>query len=63
MLASYTIRKNDFGEFHVRFRDENGKRLPKSDYFTNDCMDAKQTAEIMLASKHIGEIVDFSQHA
>jgi uncharacterized protein YegP (UPF0339 family) len=41
--VTYTIRKNEFGEYHVRFR-LNGVRCADWDYFTNDKEEAEATA-------------------
>ena len=35
-------------EWIVRAFDENGKRMPQCDYFTNDKTDAEQSADLML---------------
>lgn len=42
-----TIRKVD-GEYIVRAYDQNGKRWPEADYFTNDKADAESTAAAMV---------------
>jgi hypothetical protein len=43
----YTIKKNEYGEHHVKLFDENNKMV--ADYFTDDHEDAKDTAEVMMA--------------
>ena len=50
MIARVTFngRRNAHGEYVVRAYDENGKRLPDADYFTNDKADAKATAQAMM---------------
>lgn len=47
MIARTTIRRHD-GEYHVRAYDQLGKRMPDSDYFTDDQQDAHQTAAAMI---------------
>lgn len=47
LVARTTIRK-DRGEYRVRAYDANNKRMPESDYFTDDKSDAQDTATAML---------------
>lgn len=43
-MLTYTIRKNEYGEYVVRFSID-GKRATSMDYFTNDRQDATVTAK------------------
>lgn len=45
-MVTYTIRKNEWGEYHVKFR-VNGERKPEWDYFTDDKQDAISTAKVI----------------
>lgn len=44
------------GEYIVRAYDDNGKRLPNRDYFTDDRRDAEQTAELMEGEDMVKQI-------
>lgn len=48
MIAKVTLTKID-GEYILKARDENGKRLPECDYFTDCKQDAEDTRKVMLA--------------
>ncbi len=49
-MITTTIRKNEYGEWHVRVR-VNGKRMPNQDYHTNDKSDAEITARLIREGK------------
>ena len=38
-------QRNEHGEWVVKAYDQNNKRIPGADYFTNDKNDAEKTAE------------------
>jgi hypothetical protein len=48
-VGSVSLRKkrNAFGEYVVRAYDEDGKRYPPADYYTDDWDDAVSTANLM----------------
>lgn len=46
--AVVTKRKNEFGEYVVRFYNPDGTRNRDADYFTNDYDDAVNTAKAMV---------------
>lgn len=46
-VAKTTMRK-EHGEYHVRAYSQFGKRMPDSDYFTDDKGDANDTAKAMV---------------
>lgn len=47
-VAKTTIRKNEWGEHHVRAYDAKGKRIPNSDAFESDHKAAAATAAAMV---------------
>ncbi len=50
VVARVTVskRRNEWDEFVVRAYDQDGKRWPEADYFTNDRTDAIQTGDAMV---------------
>jgi hypothetical protein len=44
-------RRNEWGEFVVRAYDQDGRRYPPADYFTDDRKDAVQTAAVMVKAE------------
>jgi hypothetical protein len=46
--ATIPARRNEHGEYHVRFYTPDGKRYAEADYFTDDRMDAIGTARKMV---------------
>lgn len=47
-VARTTIRKNEFGEYHVRAYDGAGRRFPEADCFESDRDAARGTAAAMV---------------
>ena len=47
-VASFTVRLNEHGEYHVKARDQHGRRYPEADYFSDDHGDAIATANSMV---------------
>lgn len=52
--ASVSRRKNEFGEYVVRFWEADGTRNKNADYFTSDYDDACGTARAMSGDTTVG---------
>ena len=49
-VADVRIRKNPDGETQLTAFDQNGKRWPECDYFTDDADDVRETRAAMLSA-------------
>lgn len=49
VVSATVSRRNEYGEYVVRARDQYGKRWPEADYYTDDLTDARATAAAMIA--------------